>query len=594
MDVTLPNGVVIRGVPEGTSKSAIAFKAITSGLAKPEDFGGTSSSGPAEGMSGFEKFRAGWGKGAYDLARGAGQLFGAVSNEDVQQSRNRDAALMATGAGKAGYIGGSVADALPAAFIPGANTVAGAAAIGAGLGALQPSVSTGETLTNTAMGGALGGVGLLAGRGIAAGYGGAKALVEPFMKGGQERIAARTLQAFAGGKNAAGNAAQNIEQGLQAPILKGVQPTAAELAQNPGIAQLERSIRNNPEYVTAMTDRSMANKDAMMGALNSIAGTPAQKEAAGVLRGAATKPLYDAADHVVVEPDAAFNRLMKRPSMQGAWTRATQLAQENGHAITEPGKPMTGRTLHYLKMAMDDLTDNPQASGIGGNEVRAIRDTKGSLLSWMDEKLPIYGMGRRLYTDLSKPINQMEVGQAFRNKLQPALADFGASSRTRAAAYAEALRSGDDFAAQTLGRSSAKLGDVMQPQQMTKLNLIAEQLGRRSNADELGRAVGSNTGQNMVSQNVLRQLLGPLGLPESTIQRAAESTLLQSVMRPAQFAGQLGEQRVMQTLARASLDPKVAKEMLRVGIDPKSISLLLRNQQFIAPALASGTQAARQ
>ena len=38
MDVTMPNGQVIRGVPEGTSKEVIMQKAIASGLAMPEDF----------------------------------------------------------------------------------------------------------------------------------------------------------------------------------------------------------------------------------------------------------------------------------------------------------------------------------------------------------------------------------------------------------------------------------------------------------------------------------------------------------------------------------------------------------------------------
>lgn len=41
MDVTLPNGYVIRGVPEGTSKEAIKAKAISAGLAVESDFGGT-------------------------------------------------------------------------------------------------------------------------------------------------------------------------------------------------------------------------------------------------------------------------------------------------------------------------------------------------------------------------------------------------------------------------------------------------------------------------------------------------------------------------------------------------------------------------
>ena len=39
MDIKLPNGALIKGIPEGTSKEDIAKKAISAGLAKPEDFG---------------------------------------------------------------------------------------------------------------------------------------------------------------------------------------------------------------------------------------------------------------------------------------------------------------------------------------------------------------------------------------------------------------------------------------------------------------------------------------------------------------------------------------------------------------------------
>jgi hypothetical protein len=114
---------------------------------------------PTEGMSGVEKFRAGVGKAFYDVARGAGQLVGAVSREDVAESRSLDAPLMDTGAGMAGNIAGNVALFAPTAAIPGANTVTGAALTGAWMGLLQPSTSTRETLTNIGLGGVGGAVG---------------------------------------------------------------------------------------------------------------------------------------------------------------------------------------------------------------------------------------------------------------------------------------------------------------------------------------------------------------------------------------------------------------------------------------------------
>jgi hypothetical protein len=114
---------------------------------------------PTEGMSGVDKFRAGMGKAMTDLARGAGQLVGAVSRDDVAESRKLDAPLMNTGAGVAGNLAGNVAMIAPTAMIPGANTVAGAGAVGAVTGLLQPSTSTGETVANVALGGAGGAAG---------------------------------------------------------------------------------------------------------------------------------------------------------------------------------------------------------------------------------------------------------------------------------------------------------------------------------------------------------------------------------------------------------------------------------------------------
>lgn len=600
MDVTLPNGVVVRGIPEGTDKYAIMEKAIAKGLAKPEDFG-QESADPSAGMSGLDKFRAGWGKSVYDLGRGVGQMTGLVSRQDVANSRERDAPLMQSGLAKTGNIAGSVANFLPTAFIPGANTVAGATAIGAGAGLLQPSVSTGETLLNTALGGALGGGSLLAARGAGALYRGGKAIVEPFLKGGQDRIAARALTAFAGGTDDAARAAQNIAQNAS-DVLPGMQPTTAELAQNAGLSQLERTLRNNPELTQSFASRLSGNRNAILSAVDDIAGDASRMNAATAARNTATEALYDTAKTAAVPVDDALTALLRRPSMKKAWEVAANLASENGQGIPpimdmlEQGinpadLKVDGNTLHYLKMAMDDLADNPMASGIGGNEVRAINSTKNALIKWIGEKIPAYDSARTTYAAMSKPINQMEVGQALRDKLVPALADYGPSTRMRPESFAQALRNGDATAARTLGRSSASIKDIMTPEQMASLNQIGRQLSRRVAADEAGKAIGSNTGQNIVSQNFMRQLLGPLGLPESTMQRAAQSTIAQSVMRPMQFASVMGEQQVLQRLAEASLDPALAKKMLEQGIKPEYLAFL-RYQALYGPAGAAAGVAA--
>jgi hypothetical protein len=129
----------------------------------------------------------------------------------------------------------------------------------------------------------------------------------------------------------------------------------------------------------------------------------------------------------------------------------------------------------------------------------------------------------------------MEVGQALTNKLLPALSDFGNNTRLNANSFAGAVRNGDTLAAQVTGQKNATLADTLSADQLRTVMQVGEQLARRANADELGRAVGSNTGQNLISQNILRQVLGPLGLPQSMTERAASSALGQSVLRPVQW-----------------------------------------------------------
>lgn len=549
--------------------------------------------GATSGMGEGQKFAAGYGKATVDLGRGLGQYAGLVSRQDVADSRSRDAELLSSGAGRAGNIINSVAMVAPTAAIPGAGTLLGTTLIGGGIGAIQPSVSTGETVKNTALGAGLSAGGMLAGRGLASLYRGGKALIEPLTKGGQERIAARTLEAYAGGQRGAQQAASNIASGAS-DVLPGYRPTTAELADNAGLSQLERTIRNNPEYLTAFTDRARENTAAVVDAMDNIAQGPAAIDAAKAARSAATRPLYDAATKGTARADAEFGKLVSRPSMSTAWEKAQTLASEAGDTL--PSSPdMTGKSLHYLKMAMDDLADNPAASGFAGNQARAVKDTRAAFMSWLEKAIPDYKTARTTYAQMSRPINQMEVGQALKDKLVPAMNDFAQSGSAgiRPNAFAQAMRDGDALAARALDRSSASLADIMDPAQMGALNQIGRTVVRKTTAENLGRAVGSNTGQNIVSQNVVRQFLGPLGLPESTMQRAAESTLLQTAMRPVQWAGKLGERRAMDLLAEAALEPRVAEELLRVGVPAQKVGLL-RFQGLLGPITASGANAAKQ
>jgi hypothetical protein len=558
----------------------------------------------ADEMSGFERFRAGWGRGVKNLELGVLQHpilanaagipvpYGApVSNQDVQDERALSAPLMATSGGKWGNIIGTGVTVAPTGLVPGAGTLLGAGAIGDMMGALQPSASTGEQVQNTAIGGVAAPAGILAGRALGAGYNLVKSTLEPFFRGGQERIAGRTLQAFAGGEQEAAQAAGTISNA--GSVLPGVQPTTAELANNAGLAQLERQLRNNADLTTQFGARDAANRTALTHGLESIAGTDATRAAAVTARTQVSKPLYDAAANASVTPDTVLQGLLKRPAMQAAWAKAEQIAANSGESIGTLDQP-TGKAIQYLKMGLSDMANTGPMQGIGAHEAGAIKSTLTALNNWIDTNVPALRAADDAFRQASAPINQMDIGGQLRDKLVPALGDFGNSTRLNSASFANAVRNGDAIAADVTGNARSTLAGVLSPNQMTTVQQVGEQLARRSNANEMGRAVGSNTSQNLVSQNLLRQILGPLGLPESMTERVAGSTLGETLLRPAQWAAQSGEKRVMNVLADAALDPQKARSLLLNKQINSALSKLMWTNQGVLGSSATSLANSRQ
>lgn len=484
----------------------------------------------------------------------------AVTEEDVKEKRRLDAPLAGTGAGKVGNIIGTAALLAPTAMIPGVNTLAGAAGVGALTGGLMPAESLKEWAGNTLGGTILGPAGVALGRGVGAVYQGAKGLVQPFFKGGQEAIASKTLNAFAGNPT---QAAAEIQSGRA--LVPGSQPTAAELTKDAGIAQLQRSIQNaDPQVAAAFTARGLANNEARTTALGQIAGDETQREFWKTMRETVANQLYGRAFKTPINPkqwDTVAPRveeLMKRPSMQEAQQRALKIAQEEGVDLTADGSV---RGLHYMKKALDDMLDSAPQSGVGNVTRKAIAETRDELIGVIDKVSKPYAKARAEYAELSKKIAQMEVGQALKDKAFPALTDFGGLTRTRSGAYADAVRNADALIRRVTGFKGSTLENTMDPGQIATIRNVAADLARKVNSEELGRSVGSNTAQNLVSQNILRQALGPTGLPQSW----AESTLLQTLLRPVQFAAKAGETKVTPIIGDALLNPQEAARLLLRG-----------------------------
>ena len=132
MDYRLPNGTIIRNVPDDMKKHAIASRAIREGLATNADFG-YDEAGSAAGETKTERFVEGLGRGAVETGRQIGNIFGFISDDELADAKKLDEDLMATGMGQFGSLVGEVAATLP---VSGAVGVAGRTA-GAGLRAAR-------------------------------------------------------------------------------------------------------------------------------------------------------------------------------------------------------------------------------------------------------------------------------------------------------------------------------------------------------------------------------------------------------------------------------------------------------------------------
>jgi hypothetical protein len=542
---------------------------------------------PTRDMTTTQKVLAGAGKAFVDTGRGVGQLLrkvmpdkaadavGLPTQADIDEAKRLDAPLMSTTAGKVGNIGGSVAIALPSVFVPGANTVAGSGVVGAGMGFLQPVASDESRMENTVLGGVTGAAAPLVGRAVVAGAKGSKALVEPFTTKGRDAIAGRTLQRF-------GVSAADVAGVTSAPTVTGARQTLAEQLARPeaaaGAARLQDAVRAlDPEISMKMTAREVENNAARVGTLRELAGEGGQRDFYSASRKQAAKELYDDAFSVgmdVSKMSAAergeITKLLKMPAVKDAMKSAQEIAANQGtNLANKPQGSVEG--LHLMKLAMDDQIANLSNGTVSQvNRAKAIQSARDRLVTFIERVSPGYGEARATYAAMSKPINQMDVANELFRKGTSATSDLGGTPRLMPDRFVNLLKNEEATVKAATGRDLGKLSEVLEPEQFQKVMAVGQELDRSAAVGRAANGPGSATAQRLSSQNVLRQLLGPTGLPETW----AESTLLNTMMRPIQFAySGVAEPKIQAVLADLMLNPAKAQAvMLAARTAPQRLS----------------------
>lgn len=562
IDIELPDGTVMQGVPEGTTKLQLLQKLqankhpaaaqLSHDMAQQQVANDPISKGAqnfTDDMSGFEKFNAGMGKAFSNIGSGTAQLVGlGPRKEETQETRRLDRPLMHTVPGYAGNLVGNMAAAAPLMMVPGANTIGGAAAMSAIAGGMQMG-SPLEKLMDIGSSAALGGgVQAAAQNPVAVTEGikntarnlinGPKALFEPLYAGGQDKIISRAMN------NAAGGNAQNAIANMRnaAPLVPGSIPTAAEVANSGGIASMQRSAAAlEPE---GFTTRAAANNEARVGALRDLAGTQGERTFTAANRDATAQDLYKQAYDVGIDlnqlSDARrgeITKLLKTPALQQASKDARALAQNEMVNIKNPSGSVKG--LDYMKRALDD-----QISKATGNEQRVLVDLKHRFLTTVDTLSPEYAAARKVYSDMSKPLTEMDVIQQVLDRSVRPL-----DQRLMPNSYARALS--DDTAQGVTGMRNSTLENTVSPEKLSRLNAIREDLAREQFAANAGRGAGSDTVQKLSMSN----LSGRSGIPQGILN-------LPGVGRVGDWLYSRADAEMRKQLAQALLNPQEAARIM--------------------------------
>lgn len=556
----------------------------------------------AASESGLKNFAAGVGKAIYDTGRGLGQLVGAVSADDVKESRRLDKDLMDTGAGLAGNIAGNVGIALaPGGLVKGAGmaanalgapskaqalsavggsllapkSIGGAVALGSGMGVIQPAESLEERVMNTGIGGVASALIPAAVRGVKA----AKATAEPFYESGRNQILARALREASGGGQYADDAMRNLsnagqpavgpfkpgmEKQVMGELVPGSIPTAGQAAGNPGIAALERSaMATNPAVTNEVSERLAAQNAARIGAVENVAGSDGAREFARAELQGTADDLYGQAFAKGVDlrrnpqtgaflskaeqagRKAEITKLMRTPAIQEARERAIKLAQNEMVKIDSPEGSVQG--LHYMKKALDDMIGDAK-----GNEQRVLTALKNRFLTSVDALSPDYQAARGVFREMAGPVNQMDTAAEI---LKRGVTPTGNMTLNK---FARAL---SDDTAQTATRfNKATLEGTMNSESMNLLNAVKDDLTRAEFAKSAGRGVGSDTVQKLAYSNILNQA----GVPNFMRNLGPAQIVGNLLSRGGDLAYKDANQRLSEQLARALLDPKETAALMAI------------------------------
>jgi len=318
---------------------------------------------------------------------------------------------------------------LPKAAIQGLKTGA-IGGFGAGEGGAE------QQLTSTAIGGAAGAVAAPALQFAARG---AKGFVQPMLK---SMFAEPEVTGLRAGRNLVKEALKSdvgsVDEAINLVLQNSGKPyTLADIGPNTRAYLDAVSLIPSPAKQTAkkfLEQRDKGLSARLTSDLQSAFGTTASFfDEFNALKTARTdlgKKMYANAFKKQVPVNRELTDLLGRPSMQQAYTRGIDIAQEKGIkvpnvSVNAQGQLVTADNklvpavdtefLHFVKMGLDDLvyTGKTPTSGIGSTQLNSIKDTRAKFLNYIDKNNSSYKSARNYWADDTATMDAMQEGRKF-------------------------------------------------------------------------------------------------------------------------------------------------------------------------------------
>lgn len=359
-----------------------------------------------------------------------------------------------------------------------------------------------------------------------------------------------------------------------APKVTGSMPTAGEAAVPAASTEFSALQRQAAENIapTPYAARADAQNAARLAALRTVGQDETALSNAITARSDAAGPIYKAAR----APSNIVNTNTVRQQIDDLLKR-------------NPGNRELVTELKNIKSGLLDSSGRPRNSGeqvasvIDGLKA-ALKDEKNkfiggtlrSLQTDLEKVVPGYSKAQEVFRDMSKPVNQMQVGQYLEKKLVPALSE---DARQKSATYAGALQD----APGTIKRSTGApryddLTKVLNPEQMAVVNGIRDDLAQGARFDvlsrkgmkaapDIGEAAGKQKVTGMFSRTVTiaNEIIGRL---EGKVNKKIAAEIAAEMLNPAQTAETMAQAaaREARNKATASMVAKSMRGVTATGI----------------------------